>query len=376
MGPRLAILTGRLSRGLVVGTLAIAVTACADSREAGFDDTIPRITSATTAIPPTTAAPSPTTAASPVTTAGTLPLPTQATLAPTQATTPSTQAQTAPPTAPPAEVVQPPTAPPTRPSSPTSTLVVTPGAPPDCSSAGIGSDTGDLTIADVACRGGWAIGQVDECPQGDVCEGADVFHVTENGWVHDGYFSTLCPESLAESGMPIYTAMAFSPELCDEQPDPPSNIVPDSTGDRVTQVQVALVAIGYDLNVDGRYGPRTQAAVRDFQARNNLEVDGIAGPRTQEALGVGPGGDPVVAAPSSSAPAAPTSTIEITAGQPVSCDAGTIGSDVGRDVAGLIGCRGGWAIAPAPCPSGAGDCGEVDVFHISDGGWVYDGTFP
>ena len=253
---------------------------------------------------------------------------------------------------------------------------MTPGDPANCSSDGIGADTGHLVIADVACRGGWAIGQIDECPQGEVCEGVDVFHVTENGWIHDGHFSIECPESLAESGMPIYTAMAFNPALCGEQPEPARNILPESTGDRVTHVQIALVAAGYDLNVDGRYGPRTQAAVRDFQSRHNLEVDGIAGPRTQEALGIGPGAGPAVTAPSTSAPAAPTSSAVVTPGQPAECDAAAISADVGRDVASITACRGGWAIGPEPCPPDADDCLGVDVFHITEGGWVYDGTFP
>ena len=36
--------------------------------------------------------------------------------------------------------------------------------------------------------------------------------------------------------------------------------------------------------VDGRYGPRTEHAVRRFQAAHGLQVDGIAGPRTSAAL--------------------------------------------------------------------------------------------
>ena len=252
-------------------------------------------------------------------------------------------------------------------------MVVTPGEPAICSADGIGADTGDLTITDVACRGGWAIGQIDQCPSGEVCEGVDVFHVTENGWIHDGYFSIVCPESLVESGMTIYTAMSFNPAKCGPDPEPTRNILPETTGDRVTQLQIALVALGYDLAVDGRYGPRTQAAVRDFQGRNDLEVDGIAGPRTQEAVGIGPGG-PATQAPSQPAPttAAPA-RVGVTAGDPVVCDAATIGADVGRSVASITACRGGWALGPQQCP--AGGCSGVDVFHVTGDGWVHDGAF-
>ena len=209
----------------------------------------------------------------------------------------------------------------------------------------------------------------------------DVFHVTEDGWVHDGYFSVACPETLSESGMPIYTAMAFNPQLCGEDPDPPRNIVPGSTGDRVTQLQIALVSLGYDLSVDGRYGPRTQAAVRDFQSRNDLEVDGIAGPRTQEALGIGAGAEPAVTAtPAATTTAAPAArratTVVLTVGEPVECTAEIISADVGRPVDAVTACVGGWAIAPEQCSPQDTDCLLVDVFHVTDAGWAYDGAHP
>ena len=57
-----------------------------------------------------------------------------------------------------------------------------------------------------------------------------------------------------------------------------TNTTPGSTEAAVEQLQIALVALGYPLVVDGEFGPRTEAAVRDFQQRNGLAVDGIAGP--------------------------------------------------------------------------------------------------
>jgi peptidoglycan hydrolase-like protein with peptidoglycan-binding domain len=39
-----------------------------------------------------------------------------------------------------------------------------------------------------------------------------------------------------------------------------------------------------DLEVDGIFGPRTEAAVRDFQQNENLSVDGIVGRQTWTAL--------------------------------------------------------------------------------------------
>ena len=177
--------------------------------------------------------------------------------------------------------------------------------------------------------------------------------------------------------MSIYTALAFNPSPCEGDAGPSEIIRPDSTGDRVTQLQIALVALGYDLVPDGRYGPRTQAAVRDFQARNSLEVDGISGPRTQAALGIGPGASPAPTSPPTAATTiAPSSTVVVvTAGEPVECTAAAIGADLGRTVDEIAACRGGWALGPESCAAAGIDC-RVDVFHVTDEGWVHDGAFP
>ncbi|MBI3323404.1 MAG: peptidoglycan-binding protein [Candidatus Omnitrophica bacterium] len=50
---------------------------------------------------------------------------------------------------------------------------------------------------------------------------------------------------------------------------------------RVRDVQVALRAAGFDPgSADGRMGPRTRQAVRDFQVANGLQPDGKVGART------------------------------------------------------------------------------------------------
>ncbi|WP_043878882.1 peptidoglycan-binding protein [Azorhizobium caulinodans] len=54
--------------------------------------------------------------------------------------------------------------------------------------------------------------------------------------------------------------------------------------DATADLQESLNALGYSLTVDGRQGPATTAAIRDFQSRNGLKADGIAGPVTLAAL--------------------------------------------------------------------------------------------
>ena len=60
-----------------------------------------------------------------------------------------------------------------------------------------------------------------------------------------------------------------------------------STGSEVTQIQTKLKRWGYyNGNIDGVYGSKTVAAVRNFQAKNGLKVDGIAGQKTLQAMGI------------------------------------------------------------------------------------------
>lgn len=59
-----------------------------------------------------------------------------------------------------------------------------------------------------------------------------------------------------------------------------------SRGADVTTLQEALNKAGrYGLAVDGIFGAKTEAAVRDFQKRMALAIDGIVGPKTWSALG-------------------------------------------------------------------------------------------
>lgn len=62
------------------------------------------------------------------------------------------------------------------------------------------------------------------------------------------------------------------------------NLSYGSSGAYVRQLQSALNKYGYGLDVDGGFGPKTQAAVRDYQTQNHLRVDGVVGNETWGSL--------------------------------------------------------------------------------------------
>jgi len=54
-----------------------------------------------------------------------------------------------------------------------------------------------------------------------------------------------------------------------------------STGLPVRRAQKRMSLVGFDVGgVDGRYGPKTEAAVKDLQKRSEVTVDGVVGPQT------------------------------------------------------------------------------------------------
>lgn len=64
-----------------------------------------------------------------------------------------------------------------------------------------------------------------------------------------------------------------------------------SKGDGVGEIQLALKLAGYDVTMDGYYGPKTREAVMAFQRSRGIGADGITGPKTmallKEVLAVG-----------------------------------------------------------------------------------------
>jgi len=72
-------------------------------------------------------------------------------------------------------------------------------------------------------------------------------------------------------------------------PDPMSESLDHTIHEKPTdeQIQQALKNAGlYAGEIDGKIGPKSKKAIRDFQAQNGLTVDGKVGPKTWEKLGI------------------------------------------------------------------------------------------
>ena len=74
------------------------------------------------------------------------------------------------------------------------------------------------------------------------------------------------------------------------------------------EIQEQLNKHGYNLNVDGIVGPKTTAAIKDFQTKNGLQVDGIVGTNTWGALTKAQ--TPTTTAPAQTETKAPSFTYE------------------------------------------------------------------
>ena len=66
-----------------------------------------------------------------------------------------------------------------------------------------------------------------------------------------------------------------------------ANIIKGDTKENIRIVQQRLKELGYyKIKVDGIWGPKTLAGVKNFQRDHGLVVDGIVGARTEKSLGV------------------------------------------------------------------------------------------
>lgn len=82
--------------------------------------------------------------------------------------------------------------------------------------------------------------------------------------------------------MLTFTAVFAAPFRADAK-----NIVKGDTQANIRAVQTRLATLGYyKIKVDGVWGPKTLAAVKNFQRDYGLVVDGIVGAKTEKALGI------------------------------------------------------------------------------------------
>lgn len=67
--------------------------------------------------------------------------------------------------------------------------------------------------------------------------------------------------------------------------NPPRELRQPRQGNDVLQLQRELLEAGFDPGpLDGKFGPKTEAAVRAYQRARGLKPDGIVGPKTRSAL--------------------------------------------------------------------------------------------
>lgn len=67
---------------------------------------------------------------------------------------------------------------------------------------------------------------------------------------------------------------------CDTRP----TLMQGSEGKCVKKLQSRLKYHGYKVTIDGKFGPKTLAAVKKFQRKKDLTVNGVVGPKTWKAL--------------------------------------------------------------------------------------------
>jgi hypothetical protein len=106
-----------------------------------------------------------------------------------------------------------------------------------------------------------------------------VLEMERTGQVATTTTSTPPPDAQVPTGADdqaeFFRTLAFSGEM-----------ILSSEGTAVKAIQWALTEAGIPTAIDGRFGPRTEAAVKQFQTAKSLGVDGRVGPKTWAALGL------------------------------------------------------------------------------------------
>ena len=280
------------------------------------------------------------------------------------------------------------------PALPGSAAPPAPGPEPACTAEAIGADAAMTLRPEVVCSAGFAMALLapadpapsttdgnttttvgtDACERADACPQAEIFHVTTSGWVHDGRHDRDCAEHLGVLFMSPQTAATFAP-VCDAAAWPaPATVKRDDRNAAVMYVQVAL----------GRQGLRRRRR-RDVRRRDRVGRDRVpAGQRARRQWRRRPR-DP---RPARDWPEPAASTDDDHhhgrgAGDPgtaTRCTVEAIAADTGLTVSSIAECAGGWTLGllTTTCPPHPEEpdveCEAGDLFHVTEDGWVHDGT--
>ena len=99
---------------------------------------------------------------------------------------------------------------------------------------------------------------------------------------------------IASAAAVSFSAIAADEQKTQKQPQAQSGQQQSQSAshsqETVKQVQQKLSDAGHQLEVDGIMGPKTQAALREYQQKNDLQASGQLDQKTMAALGVSEGG--------------------------------------------------------------------------------------
>lgn len=117
-------------------------------------------------------------------------------------------------------------------------------------------------------------------------ESAVMLYQTSKGLTADGKAGTLTLNAIYADAESASTTTDTSDSTATTATSTnPNTLKYGDSGDRVTELQTALVKLGYSTNgIDGRFGAGTQKAVIAFQKANGLTADGLAGTQTQDLI--------------------------------------------------------------------------------------------